>query len=204
MGHRAGRKRRQDVTRYQSGKPRYAAELGCIPVQDVTLAQRAVALGIPVPDRESQRQAIAKRVEAATAAGVLLARGIITARQHQAARRYEDLVDDMRRLTCAPLGWLRRADGGPEPVVWEAMSDEARARMADQLRSARQMMVKIYDAVRHRPAPGLALAAMESIVIDGVLPPLPRDWDQADRIDKLRVGALQHGLDAVAEVYRIP
>lgn len=170
----------------------------------VTRAQKAEALDLrQQPHRTEVPPVVAKRMEsmserdakdprAGTAIGILLLRGDIDARQHEAGERYGALRHAWQRMAgCQPRGSHPAGQGSEtDPEQWRRCCDQIAA---------------IHAGVRTCEAAAFVLAAIESICVEDVMPPVFAPACQlavaAQRGVRLR--QIRNGLDVIADFYRL-
>ena len=171
-----GGRRRQQGERYPSGKIRPQET---IPPE--ALKRRAELVGCSPEDA-------AKRPEAGYALGQLLMRGIIDQRQHDAGIAFGLVWTRWALMAGLPAHQPRQPTGrartDPDLDEWEKVRDRYRAAC---------------DSVRRCRPSGLVWAAVEMVVADDIAHPILSGLTGPSGLR-----ALQDGLDALADHYRIP
>lgn len=144
------------------------------------VARRAEAAGCSMEEAQ-------KRPEAGYALGQLLMRQVIDIRRHDAGQAFRTAW--MRWASLAglpPHQVMQRTPGGAQSDVDPEEWDKAKAAFAGAA-----------DALFACEQPRLVWAAVETVVMDDVLPPLLESrW--------VAVAALRAGLEALARHYRMP
>lgn len=171
---RGGRRRAQGE-RYPSGdlKPTRATPREA-------LERRAELAGCTIEEA-------AKRPEPGYALGQLLMRGVIDQRQHDAGTAYRQ-------------AWMRWASlaGIPQHEAAQRVPGHIGADVpAGTWATAKQSYSWATDAVMQCEHRRLVMSAIETVIMDNVLPPMfPHRW--------VAVAALRAGLDVLADYYRMP
>jgi hypothetical protein len=149
-------------------------------VSEFALQRRAEAAGITTEEA-------AKRMEAGYALGQLLTRRVITVRQHDAGMAYR----------AAWLRWASLAGLPPHEVTKKGSGAQRPDVDPEQWDKAKTAFAESTAAIMRCEQSRLVWSAVESVVMDDVLPPLMETrW--------VAVAALNAGLSALASYYKMP
>lgn len=169
-----GGRRRVQGERYPSGKLRPE-----VAIPPEALERRA--------ERANCSTDEARRPEAGYALGQLLMRGIINQRQHDAGTAYRQ----------AWMRWASLAGIPPHETAQRGHGYVGDDIPVGTWATAKQSYTWATDAVLQCEHCRLVMSAIETVVMDNVLPPLfPHRW--------VAVAALRAGLDVLADYYRMP
>ena len=171
---KGGPKKKQGE-RYPCGKLKEGSN-----VSEFALQRRAEAAGITTEEAS-------KRPEAGYALGQLLTRRVITVRQHDAGMAYR----------AAWLRWASLAGLPPHEVMQKGSGAQRPDVDPEQWEKAKTAFAESTKAIFRCEQSRLVWAAVESVVMDDVLPPLlEARW--------VAVAALNAGLSALAGYYKMP
>lgn len=176
---RRGRKRKTGVTREPNGRVSRKEQPGSV-ISPELLQRRAELAGCSLEDA-------AARPEAGYALGQVMLRGIIGRRQHDAGMAFRGAWLRWASLAGLPPHEVMQRGGGIIPT-------EVDAEQWAKARDAFEACVRALFDCHH---PSAVWSAVESVVMDDVLPPL---------LHERAVGVLSlcRGLDALADHYKMP
>jgi uncharacterized DUF497 family protein len=172
---RKGGPKKKAGDRYPGGKLKEGSN-----VSEFALQRRAEAAGVSTEDAR-------KRMEAGYALGQLMTRRVITVRQHDAGMAYR----------AAWMRWASLAGLPPHEVMQKGSGAQRPDVDPEQWEKAKAAFSESTKAIFRCEQPRLVWAAVESVVMDDVLPPMMESrW--------IAVAAINAGLSALAAYYKMP